>query len=147
MTSNRHAARGHAVEPPAERAVVAALGQMQHHLRARRHRLDGVVAGGEQPGEVVPAQQIDCKRFSSAEYLACYRLERDVLHELSPDVPVTTNFMATACPHIDYWRWADEVDVVTNDHYLIAEDPGSHVHRMTRGALTTKGPPGEAGPS
>ena len=45
-----------------------------------------------------------------------------------PDVPVTTNFMATACPHIDYWRWADEVDVVTNDHYLIAEDPENHVH-------------------
>ena len=60
-------------------------------------------------------------------YLECYRLERDVLRELSPDVPVTTNFMATACPHIDYWRWADEVDVVTNDHYLIAEDPENHV--------------------
>ena len=77
---------------------------------------------------VNPAQQLDFRRFSSAEYLECYRLERDVLRELSPDVPVTTNFMATACPHIDYWRWADEVDVVTNDHYLIAEDPDNHVH-------------------
>ena len=24
---------------------------------------------------------------------------------------------------VDYWRWAEEMDVVSNDHYLIAEDP------------------------
>ncbi len=87
-----------------------------------------ITAPRRAPMPVNPAQQLDFRRFSSAEYLECYRLERDVLRELSPDVPVTTNFMATACPHIDYWRWADEVDVVTNDHYLIAEDPENHVH-------------------
>ena len=87
-----------------------------------------ITAPRRAPMPVNPAQQLDFRRFSSAEYLECYRLERDVLRELSPDVPVTTNFMATACPHIDYWHWADEVDVVTNDHYLIAEDPENHVH-------------------
>jgi beta-galactosidase len=87
-----------------------------------------ITAPRRAPMPVNPAQQLDFRRFSSAEYLECYRLERDVLRELSPDTPVTTNFMATACPHIDYWRWADEVDVVTNDHYLIAEDPENHVH-------------------
>jgi beta-galactosidase len=89
---------------------------------------DEITAPVRAPMPVNPAQQLDFRRFSSAEYLDCYRLERDVLRELSPDVPVTTNFMATACPHIDYWRWAGEVDVVSNDHYLIAEDPDNHVH-------------------
>jgi beta-galactosidase len=87
-----------------------------------------ITAPRRAPMPVNPAQQLDFRRFSSAEYLECFRLERDVLRELSPDIPVTTNFMATACPHIDYWRWADEVDVVATSHYLIAEDADNHVH-------------------
>lgn len=74
-----------------------------------------------------PAQQLDFLRFSSDEYLACYQGERDVLRAITPSIPITTNFMATACKHIDYWRWAAEVDVVANDHYLDAEDPRSEV--------------------
>jgi beta-galactosidase len=74
-----------------------------------------------------PAQQLDFLRFSSDEYLACYRGERDVLRQITPSVPITTNFMATACKHIDYWQWAGEVDVVANDHYLDAEDLRSEV--------------------
>ena len=34
---------------------------------------------------------------------------------------MTTNFMIANCKTIDYWRWAAEVDVVSNDHYLQAE--------------------------
>lgn len=71
-----------------------------------------------------PTQQLDFRRFCSAEQLANFVAERDVLHELSPGVPVTTNFMVTE--HIralDYHRWAREVDVVSNDHYVIAADP------------------------
>ncbi len=40
-----------------------------------------------------PTQQLDFRRFSSDQLLANYVAERDVLHELSPGVPVTTNFM------------------------------------------------------
>ena len=41
--------------------------------------------------------------------------------ELTPDVPVTTNFMATeAVRNMDYWSWAADVDLVSNDHYLDA---------------------------
>ncbi len=76
---------------------------------------------------VNPTQQLDFLRFSSDELLACFRAERDVLHRLSPGVPVTTNFMASNCKTIDYWAWAREVDVVSNDHYLRAEDPNSHI--------------------
>ncbi len=41
-----------------------------------------------------------------------------MLRRLS-DRPVTTNFMVTAhIENMDYWTWADEMDVVANDHYL-----------------------------
>ncbi|BEP14182.1 beta-galactosidase [Acidothermaceae bacterium B102] len=75
------------------------------------------------PMPVNPAQQLDFYRFSSDEHLACYVAERDAIRPLSPGVPITTNFMATNCPNIDYWSWAGEVDVVANNHYLVAEDP------------------------
>src|SRR5258708_37303574 len=70
---------------------------------------------------VNPAQRLDFGRFSSDALLACFRRERDILHELSPGVPVTTNFMANNCKSTDYWRWAPEVDVISDDNYLIAE--------------------------
>jgi len=76
---------------------------------------------------VNPAQRLDFKRFSSDALLQCFIRERDILHELSPSIPVTTNFMATSCPAVDYWRWAREVDVISNNHYLTGERGDSHV--------------------
>ncbi len=66
-----------------------------------------------------PTQLVDFRRFSSEELLDQHRAERAVLRRHSPEVPVTTNFMVT--DHIDgldYWRWAPEQDVISNDHYL-----------------------------
>ena len=56
-----------------------------------------------------------------------------------PGVPVTTNFMAPASSALDYWAWAAEVDVVSNDHYLTPATPtGTSTWRwradLTRGA-------------
>jgi beta-galactosidase len=79
------------------------------------------------PTAVNPAQRLDFYRFSSDAYLACFRRERDILHELSPGVPVTTNLMATTCKEIDSWQWASEVDVVATNHYLKAELPDNHI--------------------
>jgi beta-galactosidase len=76
---------------------------------------------------VNPAQRLDFARFSSDALLACFRRERDILRELSPGIPVTTNFMATNCKPVDYWRWAPEVDVISNDNYLIAERPDNYI--------------------
>ncbi|GAA2363371.1 beta-galactosidase [Streptomyces carpaticus] len=77
-----------------------------------------------------PAQRLDFARFASDSALDNFRRERDLLHELSPGVPVTTNFMVspTQCDTIDYWAWAREVDIVTNDHYLVAEDDRNHIN-------------------
>ena len=83
-----------------------------------------------------PAQRLDFLRFSADEHLACYRTERDVLRRLSPGVPVTTNFMIAACKTMDYWRWAAEVDVVANDHYLRAEAADNHIELAMAADLT-----------
>jgi beta-galactosidase len=74
-----------------------------------------------------PTQQLDFRRFSSDQLLANFVAERDVLHELSPGVPVTTNFMVMShVKDMDYWSWAREVDVVSNDYYLTAADPEAY---------------------
>lgn len=71
-----------------------------------------------------PTQALDFDRFSTDELLACFRLERDELHAVTPHLPVTTNFMGAFEP-VDYWRWADEVDVVSDDLYTDPADPRS----------------------
>lgn len=84
-----------------------------------------------------PTQQLDFRRFSSDELLANFVAERDVLHDLSPGVPVTTNFMVMHhVKEMDYWRWAREVDVVSNDHYLNAADPYAHIELAFAADLT-----------
>ncbi len=64
--------------------------------------------------------------------------ERDILHRLSPGVPVTTNFMAalSQCESVDYWAWGREVDLVTNDHYLITDGRRTHVNLAMAADLT-----------
>ncbi|SDK60877.1 beta-galactosidase [Streptomyces indicus] len=63
-----------------------------------------------------PAQQLDYRRFSSDELLACYLAEKEVLDRLTPGIPVTTNFVPLA-PTLDLFRWAREMDVVSYDSY------------------------------
>ncbi|MEO3743084.1 beta-galactosidase [Plantactinospora sp. B5E13] len=88
------------------------------------------------PTAVNPTQQLDFLRFSSDAHLANFRRERDILHELAPGIPVTTNFMLANCKWMDYWRWAAEVDVVSNDHYLRAEEPDNHIELAMCADLT-----------
>ncbi|GAB3805930.1 hypothetical protein GCM10027605_32990 [Micromonospora zhanjiangensis] len=67
-----------------------------------------------------PTQQLDFKRFSSDALKDHLRAERAVLRELTPDVPVTTNFMVMGETNgMHYADWAAEVDFVANDHYLV----------------------------
>jgi beta-galactosidase len=57
-----------------------------------------------------PTQELDFWRFSSDEVLGSFVRERDLLHTVSPGVPVTTNLMAVN--HVrgmDYWAWAPEL--------------------------------------
>ncbi|MEU4831311.1 beta-galactosidase [Streptosporangium sp. NPDC023615] len=67
---------------------------------------------------VNPTQQLDFARFCSDALRDQLRAERDVLRRITPDVPVTTNFMIMGgTRNMDYASWAGEVDLVSNDHY------------------------------
>jgi beta-galactosidase len=84
-----------------------------------------------------PTQQLDFARFSSDELLDHFRAERDLLHQLSPGVPVTTNFMVMPrIKSMDYFAWGPEQDVVSQDHYLDASDPASYVELSWSADLT-----------
>ncbi len=87
------------------------------------------------PAHANPTQQLDWRRFCSDELLACFRAERDVLRAATPQIPITTNFMGTFKP-MDYFSWAAEQDVVSNDHYLLGADPEPHVQLAMTADLT-----------
>ncbi|AQZ61088.1 Beta-galactosidase [[Actinomadura] parvosata subsp. kistnae] len=77
---------------------------------------------------VNPAQRLDYARFSDGQHREHYALQRDILRELTPGLPVTTNFAGTVnCKSTDLWQWARELDVIANDHYLQAERPDNHI--------------------
>ena len=82
-----------------------------------------------------PAHRLDFQRFSSDALLECYRIERDAIREHAAQ-PITTNFMSITCPTVDLWQWADEVDLVANDHYLVAENPDNHIQLARSADLT-----------
>ncbi|MFG1877136.1 beta-galactosidase [Sphaerisporangium sp. NPDC049003] len=64
-----------------------------------------------------PAQSLDFRRFLSDATLDHYRAQKAVLRELTPDVPVTTNFVFGSWVPVNNWEWAGEVDLVAIDHY------------------------------
>ncbi|MEU0192927.1 beta-galactosidase [Streptomyces afghaniensis] len=90
------------------------------------------------PAAVNPGQALDYKRFADATMRENFVMERDILHRLSPGVPVTTNFMTalSQCDSVDYWAWGREVDIVTNDHYLITDGRRTHVNLAMAADLT-----------
>ncbi len=84
-----------------------------------------------------PTQQLDFDRFSSDALRDYYRDLRDTLRELTPEVPTTTNLMAsTGTKGMDYFSWAADLDVVANDHYTIAADDERHVELAFSADLT-----------
>ena len=73
-----------------------------------------------------PTQQLDFRRFSSDALLECFEMEKGILREAAPDVPITTNFMGFFKP-VDYWKWAGREDVVSHDCYPDPADPEAHI--------------------
>lgn len=85
-----------------------------------------------------PTQLLDFDRFSSDELLACYRAEVRIIRERS-SVPITTNFMGFFKP-VDYWKWAREVDIVSDDTYPDPADPDSPAYgAMVRDLMRSLG--------
>jgi beta-galactosidase len=96
---------------------------------------DEIVPPRTTPTFINPTQQLDWRRFSSDALLECFELEHAILKEVTPHVPVTTNFMRVFKP-LDYWKWAAHEDLVTLDCYPDLTDPEAHVDAALNFDLT-----------
>lgn len=89
------------------------------------------------PSTLNPGQQLDFQRFSSWVLMDYYRELVAVLREVTPGVPCTTNLMASSATRsMDYFDWAKDLDVIANDHYLVAADPERHIELAFSADLT-----------
>lgn len=75
----------------------------------------------------IPGLVLDYRRFTSDNVLELFVLERDAIRDSGAQQPITTNFMDAYGP-LDYWRWAQEVDFVSNDNYSDPRDPLAFRH-------------------
>ncbi|APU16792.1 MULTISPECIES: beta-galactosidase [Actinoalloteichus] len=73
-----------------------------------------------------PGQSVDFARFTSDAFLGCFLAEKEVLFRLTPDVPVTTNFI-TDGPAIDLFDWAGHQDLIAFDAYPDPFEADSHI--------------------
>lgn len=73
-----------------------------------------------------PTQQLDWRRFSSDNLLELMQLETATVRAITPDIPVTTNFLGFI-QGLDYFKWAQQEDLVSNDSYPDPADPDSYL--------------------
>ncbi len=81
------------------------------------------------------AQRLDWCRFQDEALLACFKAEAEVLREVTPGVPITTNLMGAFFP-LNYRNWAREMDIVSWDSYPRPEDTPAEIafnHALMRG--------------
>ncbi|NUT72999.1 beta-galactosidase [Pseudarthrobacter sp. C4D7] len=89
------------------------------------------------PSTLNPGQQLDFQRFSSWALTDYYHCLVAILREVTPEIPCTTNLMASsATKSMDYFAWAKDLDVIANDHYLVAADPERHIELAFSADLT-----------
>jgi beta-galactosidase len=90
-----------------------------------------IIAPRQTPAQVNPAQQLDWRRFFSDSWLECFEEQKAILRQITPEVPVTTNFMGLHRP-LDYWTWAAHQDVISYDSY---PDPANPEWMITAGMM------------
>jgi beta-galactosidase len=88
----------------------------------------------ESTGPVNSTQRLDFERFSSDAMLELFSDEVAVLREVTPELPVTTNFMSIL-HDLDYFAFADVEDIVTDDAYPDPADPEAHIDASLNYAL------------
>ena len=78
---------------------------------------------------------LDYARFNSDSMLECYNLERNILKKITPNIPVTTNFMGMYKP-LDYQKWSRDLDFIGWDNYPEYKDEPAEIamrHDLMRG--------------
>jgi len=73
-----------------------------------------------------PGQTLDYYRFMSDSLLACYLTEANILREITPNVPITTNLIVPF-KSIDYFAWAPHLDIISFDNYPATTTPAWEV--------------------
>ena len=66
----------------------------------------------ESAGVPIQGPSLDWRRFQSSQVCDFFRMEADILREVTPEVPVTTNLMGTYAG-LDYAKFADVMDVIS----------------------------------
>lgn len=86
-----------------------------------------------------PTMMLDFKRFSSDALLEYYEAEAEVLHRVTPGIPVTTNLMIleNQVNPVDCFKWGEHLDFVSNDHYYLPDE--RHLDEMSMSAAITDG--------
>lgn len=69
-----------------------------------------------------PCQALDFLRFSNDALLGCFLNEVRILREVTPDVPVNTNFLLWFRP-LHHRKWAAHMDYVSLDSYPAMSEP------------------------
>ncbi|OFK56511.1 hypothetical protein HMPREF2811_01795 [Globicatella sp. HMSC072A10] len=59
---------------------------------------------------------LDYMRFNSDSLLNNFLMEKEIIKEITPHIPVTTNLMGMYKP-LDYFKWGKEMDIVSWDNY------------------------------
>ncbi|WP_461255896.1 beta-galactosidase [Treponema sp. R80B11-R83G3] len=80
-------------------------------------------------------QSIDYRRFNSDSLLECCLAEAEVLKEITPNIPVTTNMMGTFWD-LDYFKWGKKLDFISWDNYPSPDTPYTRTamnHALMRG--------------
>ena len=68
------------------------------------------------PAFINPSQKLDWDRFCSDSWLACFEDQKTILRRITPNIPLTTNFM-NFHKSVDYWKLSSAEDVVSIDCY------------------------------
>ncbi|MGN0355856.1 MAG: beta-galactosidase [Muricoprocola sp.] len=90
-------------------------------------------------GGINPTTMLDFKRFSSDALLEYYQAEEEILHRITPDIPVTTNLMVleNQVNPVDCMKWGRHMDFVSNDHYYLPDE--RHLDEMVMSAAIVSG--------
>ena len=75
---------------------------------------------------LIHGMNLDWKRFVTAQTLDFMQQEIEPIKRITPDIPVTTNFMGTY-PGLDYWKLAPALDVISWDCYPDWHRPGGDI--------------------
>ncbi len=67
---------------------------------------------------------LDYQCFMSEMNLECFDAEASILRDVTPGVPVLTNFHGLV-KHLDYFAWAPHLDIITWDSYPSADESAS----------------------